>query len=74
MRSFLGTAVFFQPFVPNFVDHAAPFYDTTRKEVKWPLDDAWVQTLLPKFANFINALLNALKLFYPDYSYIRRDL
>ncbi len=68
MRSFLGTAVFFQPFVPNFVDHAAPFYDTTRKEVKWPLDDAWVQTLLPKFANFINALLNALKLFYPDYS------
>ena len=68
MRSFLGTAVFFQPFVPNFVHYAAPFYLTTRKEFKWPMNEETMVDLNSKFLEFIEVLMHALRLFYPDFS------
>ena len=66
MRSFLGTCVFFQRFVPNFAEAARPFYDSLKKDFKWPLEPKhdWES----KFDCLKTKLLNAFGLFFPDYN------
>jgi hypothetical protein len=66
MRSFLGTGVFFQKFVPNYAALAAPLFDTTKKDFDWNLIDN--QCYHNAFNNLKAAMIDSFTLFFPDYS------
>ncbi|MEY4860558.1 MAG: hypothetical protein RL059_257 [Bacteroidota bacterium] len=67
MRSFLGSAGFFAPFVMNFSEIIAPLHDMCKKDFSWKRD-TWSIDYLEIFDQFKKALQNACELFYPDYS------
>lgn len=66
LRSFLGTCVFFQRFVPNFAALAIPFYNATKKDFSWPIED--IVPYEDSFKKIKDALLNAFTLYFPDYT------
>ena len=75
MQSFLGAALYFTPFVPNFASLAAPMYDMTRKDFDWK-PSTWTLDYKVEFDKFIAAIVNALALYYPDYElpwFVRTD-
>lgn len=67
MRSFLGSAGFFQPFVNNFATIVAPLHDMTKKSFDWKDKSKWQGDYEQAFENFKKALMDAVALFYPDY-------
>jgi hypothetical protein len=67
LQSFLGTAIFFAPFVPNFSALAAPLYEFTHK--KSGFDSAsFADACHDVFSTLKTAMVNCLSIFYPDYS------
>ena len=66
MQRFLGCALFFRQFVPNFSDTTAPLHDMVKKGFNWD-KSTWTVDYEMVFTNFKKALVNATKLFYPDY-------
>ena len=66
MQSFLGTALFFSPFVLDYSRLAAPFYDTTRKDQPWPPVDL-DGSLHKRFEEFKQSLIHCFEIYYPDF-------
>jgi len=68
MRQFLGTANFFQPFVPGYATMAAPLSDMTKNTFPWSKPDSWQVNYRQCFEDFKVQLLHCLELFYPDFT------
>jgi len=71
MQSFLGFALFFKPFVPNYSALAAPLHDMTKKDFDWN-QSTWVVGFYDAFKRLIEALQNAMALHYHDPSKTKR--
>lgn len=66
MQSFLGIALFFAPFVPNYSILAAPLNEMVHKDFDWN-SSTWTQDYLTVFEKFKLALNDCLLVYYPDY-------
>jgi hypothetical protein len=66
LKSFLGCANFFLPFVEHFNVIAAPLHDMTKKTFDWS-DQANVAAYLPSFNRLKQACYDSVDLFTPDY-------
>ena len=69
MQSFLGEALFFKSFVPDYSELTAPLHDMTRKDFDWSDKSTWKQDYEAVFVEFKKALCNALSLYYPEYDW-----
>ena len=69
MQSFLGEALFFKSFVPDYSELTAPLHDMTRKDFNWSDKSTWKQDYEAVFVEFKIALCNALSLYYPEYDW-----
>ena len=69
MQSFLGEALFFKSFVPNYSDLTAPLHDMTRKDFNWTNRSTWQHDYEAVFEEFKHALCNSLSLYYPNYDW-----
>jgi hypothetical protein len=67
MQSFLGAALFFKSFVPNFSDLAGPLYDMTRKGFNWD-EKTWTKDYVKHFNEMKEALMSSMANYFPDYS------
>ena len=67
MKSFLGSAGFFAPFVMNFSVIVAPLHDMTKKTFDWKRKETWKVDYAAVFEHFKKALQDAVALAYPDY-------
>ena len=67
MQRFLGTALFFKPFVPNYSSLTAPLNDMTKNTFSWN-KSTWITDYEQVFLDVKEALLQALKLNFPDYN------
>ena len=66
IQSFLGAALFFQPFVENYSDKAAPLNDLVHKNFSWDRS-TWKIDYVQKFEDFKLALIEMVALYYPNY-------
>ena len=66
MQSLLGCGVYFRNFVPDYAIYAQPLYDATKDSFDWNNPEL-VDILKEQHAIFINKLVDAQELFYPDY-------
>jgi RNase H-like domain found in reverse transcriptase len=67
MQRFLGTALFFQRFLPNYSEITAPFHDMTTAKFDWnPL--TWTIDYNSLFLQFKTKLMASVALHFPDYS------
>jgi RNase H-like domain found in reverse transcriptase len=66
IQSFLGAALFFQPFVQNYSDKAAPLNDLVHKNFSWDRS-TWKIDYVQKFEDFKSALMEMVTLYYPNY-------
>jgi hypothetical protein len=76
MRRFLGCAVFFSKFVPNYSEYTAPLVDMIKDNFDWEHPATWKENYVRAFEIFKEKLIEATSLFYPDYElpwYIRAD-
>jgi hypothetical protein len=48
MKSFLGSALFFKDFKPNFADLTAPLHDMTHNNFSWD-QDTWKRSYIDEF-------------------------
>ena len=67
MQSFLGAALFFQPFVPHFATHAALLHEMTHKSFVWD-PSTWKADYRKAFDDFKQVLVASTALYYPDYN------
>ena len=67
MQSFLGFALFFKPFVPNYSTATAPLNDMTKADFSFKHPAKWKLDYLKVFADFKLLITKACTLFYPDY-------
>ena len=75
MQRFLGCALFFRQFMPNYADLTARLTDMTEKSFNWN-KAAWTADYEAAFLKFKEELLKSTALFYPDYGrtwYLRVD-
>ena len=67
MQRFLGTALFFQRFLPNYSELTASFHDMTKIDFNWnPL--CWTIDYNSLFNEFKQKLLSSVALHFPNYS------
>ena len=67
MQRFLGTALFFQRFLPNYSELTAPFHDMTTTKFDWnPL--TWTIDYNSLFLQFKQQLMASVALHFPNYS------
>ena len=66
MAKFLGIAVFFSKFVPDWARLAAPLYKTTHKDFVWTKDTA--NDIANDFEIMKLACVHSLSLYFPDYN------
>ena len=75
MQRFLGCALFFRQFMPNYADLTARLTDMTEKSFNWNRD-TWGVDYEACFLKFKEELLKSTALYYPDYErtwYLRVD-
>ena len=75
MQRFLGCALFFRQFMPNYADLTARLTDMTEKSFNWN-KDTWGVDYEACFTTFKEELLKSTALYYPDYErtwYLRVD-
>ena len=75
MQRFLGCALFFRQFMPNYANLTARLTDMTEKSFNWN-KDTWGVDYEACFTNFKEELLKSTALYYPDYNrtwYLRVD-
>jgi hypothetical protein len=65
-RSFLGCGVFFQPFIRNYAEVAAPLYDLTKESFNWNRE-LWKIDYETEFSRLKEAMSTSVELFFPDY-------
>jgi hypothetical protein len=67
MQRFLGAALFFQRFLPNYSEITAPFHDMTTTKFNWnPL--TWTIDYNALFLQFKKQLMTSVALHFPNYS------
>lgn len=66
MQSFLGTILFFKPFIPHYSSLTARLNDMVHKDFSWNRD-AWKVDYEGEFAAVKQVLLHPNVLHYPDY-------
>ena len=66
MMRFLGAALFFKSFVPNFSDLAAKLHEMTHKDFNWN-EKTWKYDYRAAFQRMKEGLAAAVSLFFPDY-------
>lgn len=67
MQRFLGAAIFFSEFVPNFAGVTARLYDMTKGDFNWKRS-TWSHDYDHEFLNVKEALVNSTAKYFPDYS------
>ena len=67
MRSFLGACLFFQSFVPNYAQLAAPLNDMIRNDFSWD-QSKWTRDYEDDFRKLKAACNASFKLAFPDFS------
>ena len=67
MRQFLGTGVFFQPFVKDFAAKASPLYEMTKDSFDWN-PETWKLDYNQAFIDIKNEMANSVSLYFPDYN------
>jgi hypothetical protein len=65
-QRFLGSALFFRHFVPNYSQLAAPLNELVHKSFDWS-KASWTTDYEAAFESFKQALVNACKIHYPNY-------
>ena len=66
MQRFLGAALFFKSFVPNYSKIAAPLHEMTHNDFKWD-ESSWKKDYRASFAELKAALVNSTANHFPDY-------
>ena len=69
MQSFLGEALFFKSFVPDYSELTAPLLAMTRKDFNWLDKSTWQHDYENVFDKFKHALCQSVSLYYPDYEW-----
>lgn len=67
MQSFLGAALFFKSFIPQYSTLTAKLNDMIKSDFSWT-ESTWTEDYKEEFKNLKTAICNASSLFYPDYS------
>ena len=67
MRSFLGACLFFQSFVPNYAQLAAPLNEMIRKDFSWD-QSTWIRDYEDDFRKLKAACNASFRLAFPDFS------
>jgi hypothetical protein len=67
MQRFLGTALFFKSFVPNYSHLVAPLYDTLKKGFSWD-PGTWTVDYQAVFQAVKEALMDSVAIYFPDYN------
>ena len=68
MQRFLGCALYFRNFVEGYATLTARLTDMTRKSFNWADKSTWQVDYEAEFEKFKGALLEAVSLFYPDFT------
>ncbi len=66
-QSFLGVGIFFQKFVPHYATKVAPLYEMTKQGFNWD-ESSWKCDYHKVFNDAKLAILDAMKLYFPDYN------
>ena len=66
MQSFLGSALFFKSFIPNYSDKAALLNDMVKKDFSWDRSQ-WKNDYETAFKNMKTSILESFEIFYPNY-------
>jgi hypothetical protein len=69
MQRFLGTALFFKSFVPNFSDLAAPLYEMLKKPFNWD-KSTWSVDYESCFLRIKEALTESVAIYFPNYEWV----
>ena len=67
MCQFLGTGVFFQPFIQDFAAKASNLYEMTKDSFDWN-PESWKLDYRDAFERLKEEMGNSVKLYFPDYS------
>jgi hypothetical protein len=68
MQSFLGSALFFKSFMPEYSAKCAPLNDMIKKDFNWKDRSSWKANYEKIFHEFKLDLQSAMALHYPDYN------
>ena len=68
MQSFLGTAIYFQPFVMDYAMLAEALYQLTTKAVNIERHETWARDYLHDMKVFKKAITDSMALYFPDYT------
>jgi hypothetical protein len=67
MQRFLGAAIYFRPFIPNYAEKTVKLYEMTGNDFNWSEPD-WKQDYRGNFEEFKKAILHSFTLYHPDYN------
>ena len=67
MQRFLGSALFFKSFIPDYSDHCALLTEMTKKDFDWN-PATWKRDYVAIFEKFKVTLINSTAVFFPDYA------
>jgi hypothetical protein len=66
MQRFLGSAIYFKPFIANYSDKTAVLNEMVHKEFDWD-KKTWLMDYEGEFKRFKEDILQAQAVFFPDY-------
>ena len=66
MQMFLGSAVYFKPFIFDYSTKTAPLSEMTTKDFSWR-QETWQKDYVAIFESFKLDILNSFTLYHPDY-------
>jgi hypothetical protein len=66
MQRFLGSALYFKPFIPNYSALTSQLTDMLSNKFSWKKEE-WTVDYERYFVNLIEEILKAKRLFYPNY-------
>ena len=69
MQRFLGAALFFSSFIPNYSTLTSPLYDMTKETFPWTNPKEWTQDYQVFFDDFKEALSASCTICFPNYGW-----
>jgi hypothetical protein len=66
MQRFLGAALFFSDFIPNYSESTRLLYDMTKNTFNWDAS-TWTKDYVGTFNNVKQCLVQSVEKFFPDY-------
>jgi len=66
MQRFLGVAVFFNEFIPDYSETTAKLYDMIKPDFKWDAS-TWKEDYIAEYRKVQIALANSVAKYFPDY-------